>query len=80
MVTKASAVAPDAERFDFTSAYVLRALHTPQRPGSQTPFAYNKTTFKDFSILRFGRVDNGTMEFSRRQSLPTVNVRPWSDV
>jgi hypothetical protein len=48
---------------DFTSGYVLRALHTLPRQGSKTPWRVHQNYVKDLSMLRFGRVDDGTMEF-----------------
>jgi monooxygenase len=48
---------------DFTSGYVLRALHTLPRQGSKTPWRVHQNYVKDLSMLRYGRVDDGTMEF-----------------
>ena len=48
---------------DFTSGYVLRALHTLPRQGSKMPWRLHQNYWKDLSMLRFGRVDDGTMEF-----------------
>lgn len=48
---------------DFTSGYVLRALHTLPQQGSKTPWRVHQNYVKDLSMLRFGRVDDGTMEF-----------------
>ena len=48
---------------DFTSGYVLRALHTLPRQGSKTPWRLHQNYFKDLSMFRFGKVDDGTMEF-----------------
>ncbi len=48
---------------DFTSGYVQRALHTLPRQGSKTPWRLHQNYVKDLSMLRFGSVDDGTMEF-----------------
>ena len=48
---------------DFNSGYVLRALHTLPRQGSKTPWRVHQNYVKDLSMLRFGRLDDGTMEF-----------------
>jgi cation diffusion facilitator CzcD-associated flavoprotein CzcO len=48
---------------DFTSGYVLRALHTLPRQGSKTPWRVHQNYMKDLSMIRFGRVDDGAMEF-----------------
>ena len=48
---------------DFNSGYALRPLHTLPRQGSKTPWRLHQNYVKDLSMLRFGRVDDGTMEF-----------------
>ena len=48
---------------DFTSGYVLRALHTLPRQGSKPPWRLHQNYVKDLSMFRFCRVDDGTMEF-----------------
>jgi monooxygenase len=50
---------------DFNSSYVLRALDTLPRQGSKTPWRLHQNYVKDLSMLRYGRVDDGTMEFTR---------------
>jgi len=48
---------------DFNSGYVLRALDTLPRQGSKTPWRLHQNYVKDLSMMRYGRVDDGTMEF-----------------
>lgn len=48
---------------DFTSGYVQRALHTLPSQGSKTPWRLHQNYVKDLSMLRYGRVADGTMEF-----------------
>ena len=48
---------------DFTSGYVERAIHTLPTQGSKTPWRLHQNYVKDLSMLRYGRVDDGTMEF-----------------
>jgi monooxygenase len=48
---------------DFTSGYVRRALDTLPRQGSKTPWRLHQNYVRDLSMLRFGRVDDGVMEF-----------------
>jgi hypothetical protein len=48
---------------DFNSGYVQRALHTLPRQGTKTPWRLHQNYVKDLSMMRFGRVDDGTMEF-----------------
>jgi cation diffusion facilitator CzcD-associated flavoprotein CzcO len=48
---------------DFSSGYVQRALDTLPSQGSKTPWRLHQNYIKDLSMLRYGRVDDGTMEF-----------------
>jgi monooxygenase len=48
---------------DFTSSYVQRALHTLPRQGSKTPWRLHQNYIRDLSMLRYGRLEDGTMEF-----------------
>jgi len=48
---------------DFTSGYVQRALHTLPRQGSKTPWRLHQNYIRDLSMLRYGRVEDGTMKF-----------------
>lgn len=57
---------PDIEEIpviDFNSGYVLRALDSLPRQGSKTPWRLHQNYVKDLSMMRYGRVDDGTMEF-----------------
>ena len=49
---------------DFTSGYVLRALHTLPKQGSKTPWRVHQNYVKDVAMLRFGRLDDA-MEFAK---------------
>jgi monooxygenase len=48
---------------DFTSGYVVRALHMLPHQGTKTPWRLHQNYMKDLSMMRYGRVDDGTMEF-----------------
>jgi cation diffusion facilitator CzcD-associated flavoprotein CzcO len=48
---------------DFTSGYVRRALPSLPHQGSKTPWRLHQNYVKDLSMMRYGRVDDGTMEF-----------------
>jgi monooxygenase len=52
---------------NFTSGYVRRALHTLPRQGSKTPWRLHQNYVRDLSMLRYGRVDDGSMEFKAAQ-------------
>ena len=49
---------------DFNSGYVLRALHTLPRQGFKPPWRLYQNYVKDLSLMRYGRVEDGTMEFN----------------
>jgi monooxygenase len=51
---------------DFTSGYIVRALHTMPRQGTKTPWRLHQNYIKDLSMMRYGRVDDGAMEFKVR--------------
>jgi len=76
---------PDIEHepvIDFNSGYVLRSLDTLPRQGSKTPWRLHQNYIKDLSMMRYGRMDDGTMEF---KSAPLynplhANQRPSSHV
>lgn len=59
---------------DFTSGYVQRALDTLPQQGSKTPWRLHQNYVKDLSMLRYGRVDDGTMEFTTAQNLREKSV------
>jgi cation diffusion facilitator CzcD-associated flavoprotein CzcO len=48
---------------DFNSGYVLRALDTLPRQGSKTPWRLHQNYVRDLSLMRYGPVEDGTMEF-----------------
>jgi hypothetical protein len=50
---------------DFNSSYVLRALDDLPKQGSKTPWRLHQNYVKDLSMLRYGRIDDGTMEFRK---------------
>jgi len=51
---------------DFNSGYVLRALDSLPRQGSKTPWRLHQNYVKDLRMMRYGRVEDGTMEFISR--------------
>lgn len=48
---------------DFNSGYVLRALDEIPSQGSKMPWRLHQNYAKDLRMLRYGRLDDGTMEF-----------------
>ena len=59
-----SSVVPEPV-LDFTSGYVKRALDTLPSQGSKHPWRLHQNYIKDLSMLRYGRVDDGVVEFRR---------------
>ncbi|HQT87039.1 MAG TPA: NAD(P)/FAD-dependent oxidoreductase [Acidiphilium sp.] len=52
---------------DFTSGYVQRAIDQLPKQGSKKPWKLYQNYILDLITLRFGPVNDGTMEFVRRQ-------------
>src|ERR1700733_14335681 len=48
---------------DFTSSYVQRALDTLPSQGSKPPWRLHQNYVKDLAMLRYGKLNDGTMEF-----------------
>ncbi len=51
---------------DFQAGYVLRSIDEFPRAGSRSPWRLGMSYAHDVISLRYGRVDDGTMRFSRR--------------
>ena len=49
---------------DFSSGYVQRALDILPKQGVKAPWKLNQNYALDLMILRFGKIDDGTMQFS----------------
>ena len=50
---------------DFSSGYVQRSLHKLPKQGSRLPWKLHQNYAFDIMMLRYGRVDDGVMEFQR---------------
>ena len=48
----------------FTSGYIQRAAADLPKQGSRRPWKLHQNYARDMMMLRFGRVDDGTMKFS----------------
>jgi cation diffusion facilitator CzcD-associated flavoprotein CzcO len=55
----------DEPVIDFNSGYVLRGPDALPRQGSKTPWRLHQNYVKDLRMMRYGRVEDGTMEFKR---------------
>jgi monooxygenase len=54
---------------DFSSGYVQRAIHKLPRQGTKTPWRLHGNYAKDLVALRYGGLNDGTMEFVKRKSV-----------
>jgi monooxygenase len=50
---------------DFSSGYIRRSLHLFPKQGSRAPWRLRQNYALDIMTLRFGRIEDGTLEFSR---------------
>jgi monooxygenase len=50
---------------DFSAGYVLRALDRFPKQGSKRPWRLDQNYARDVPMLRYGRIDDGAMAFSR---------------
>jgi monooxygenase len=53
---------------DFSSGYVQRALDMLPKQGSKRPWKLHQNYAMDMAALRFGAVEDGVMEFTRRET------------
>jgi monooxygenase len=56
---------------DFTSGYVLRSLDRFPKQGSRQPWKLRQNYVLDIRTIRRGRIDDGTMRFSRPAARPS---------
>lgn len=54
---------------DFSSGYFQRSLDQLPRQGSKKPWKLNQNYALDIMTLKYGKLDDGTMEFTRRVPL-----------
>jgi cation diffusion facilitator CzcD-associated flavoprotein CzcO len=53
---------------DFQAGYVLRSVHEFPKSGSRAPWRLGMSYAHDVVKLRYGRIDDGTLRFSRRSA------------
>jgi monooxygenase len=58
----------DRPMLDFQSGYVQRAIHEFPRSGSRSPWRVRMNYPYDLLVLRYGRINDGAMRFSRRRT------------
>jgi monooxygenase len=57
---------------DFSSGYFQRSLHKFPKQGSRAPWKLHQNYARDIMTLRFGKVEDGVMEFSGPRSEPVA--------
>ena len=55
---------------DFSSGYIQRTMHLFPKQGSKAPWKLRQNYARDIMTLRFGRIDDGVMEFSNPPAEP----------
>ncbi|MCG5433025.1 NAD(P)/FAD-dependent oxidoreductase [Mycobacterium sp. MYCO198283] len=66
---------PDVEErplMDFTPGYVLRALDWLPKAGSKLPWRLNHNYMLDLRLIRYGKVDDEALHFSRQRTPVSV--------
>jgi monooxygenase len=61
---------------DFSSGYIQRALHKFPQQGNKLPWKLHQNYAKDILLFRYGRVDDGTMVFSKAGAVGEEIVEP----
>ncbi len=58
----------EAPFLDFSSGYVQRALDMLPKQGSKKPWKLHQNYARDMAMFRFGAVEDGVMQFTRRDA------------
>ena len=61
---------------DFTSGYVQRAQDSLPKQGDRRPWKVYQNYIKDLLVMRYGRLNDGVMEFRRLGSTPPPTSSP----
>ena len=56
----------EVDWLDFSSGYVQRSIHKFPKQGNKKPWCLHQNYARDIMSLRYGQVEDGSMEFSRR--------------
>jgi len=57
----------EAPAVNLTSGYITRALTRLPKQGTRSPWKLYQNYLLDLITFRYGKVDDGTMEFKRRR-------------
>ena len=64
---------------EFSSGYVQRALSTLPQQGSKPPWRTYQNYIQDMMAIRFGKLDDGHLKFSRRSEAALQSTEPASE-
>ena len=59
---------------DFTSGYVMRSIHLFPKQGSKAPWRLHQNYARDLLSLKFGKVDDGALEFTKAHPVAPVKA------
>jgi monooxygenase len=63
---------------DFSSGYVQRAQHLLPRQGQRAPWRLHQNYFRDWALLRWGRLDDGVLRLAKAGAAQVSRVTPSS--
>jgi cation diffusion facilitator CzcD-associated flavoprotein CzcO len=73
-IPRRDASVEEAPWLDFSSGYVQRALEVLPRQGTKKPWKLYQNYALDLITLRYGKVDDGTMEFAKAHAAVPANA------
>jgi monooxygenase len=65
---------------DFAAGYVLRSIDQFPKAGSRRPWRLGMNYLQDVATLRFGKINDGSMRFSRRKVRRSQDSSPVSEL
>ena len=70
-----------APMVDFTSGYFARAFAKLPKQGTRDPWRVHQNYVRDIRVLRFGKIEDGVLKFSRRATAaaPAADARQKED-
>lgn len=63
---------------DFNSGYILRALDSLPRQGSKVPWRVYQNYVRDLTMLRYGNIEDGTLEFKASPAIAPARAEAAS--
>ena len=72
-------VVPERLAFDLSSGYVQRSVDAMPKSGNRSPWKVTANYALDTMELRFGKVDDGELRFTRATAMPAVVAEPMRE-